>query len=1051
MTPTGRLSEIICDLFDVEDIEGLIAENFEFAREIDFNRSRSAVARRVAGYVWDAGLEEPFLDAVAERRPNRQEEITSVRRLLAERRDADRSSAEWEVQGLIGADRSGLDYEPAELRFVGSSSPWSVQLAVADVDAEPATIELDAPPPATRALSGRTRDAGTDGAAEDPERILSDLDEVGRSLWRAVFSADGANLAAALPRINPQTGGRRITFNLTAAPGLAQHSWECLQRPGRPPMGIDVKSTIIRLIDHDEYDPADLKVPQPPLRLLIVAADSEQRDDFDFATEVARLGDTANIDIPDPLVDATFETLFKALRDQRPHILHFIGHGSARGIELAGSGSRTELLDASALATLVGNNLQTLRLVFLNSCRGAEETNQSSFTSAASQMIELGLPAAVAMQYPISNEAAIELSEIFYSYVAMGDEIDAAITQARSYLHGRGHPEWVAPALYTRRWQGGLALVGRAPNWWPPNGPIWSLSSTNLQRWGRPKPHRWRRSSRRRNRPWSCRAAARAEPVTPIDTPATARVKPSAPVDTPAAADGGPRTPVAAWLSAAALALALIAVAFLDPFGWRDSSTSPSTTQPPTSETTEATPTTTTEPTQTTTTEATPTSTTEPTQTTPTSTTEPTQTTPTEPDPAESDSLPLNEAASVAVAFVPSDQTGDFYVAGELVAPGTGNDEATEALDLPPGEYSAEVFDDAAGEAPERSEDRTDQPVATAEVVVSAQVSTVVVHVSDDGDWVIDTFEPDTGAVEAGRGRIEVRNLRDGEPVEVTVDGDALDQSIERGGSAAITPSSGEVTIAVASVDGLATATTTVALGDGDLFVVSVVGSSTEPAGLDLVTQHYSGLTTIPVGVDAGNSGLRALANAGQHPALSQLADPSPPAVIDERPRPSARTAGAVAPTAVRLNGVQLSAPIVPVGIDDDDTITVPAPDLAGWYRHGSLPGTEGSSTLVAHVDYDGRPAAFFDLHDVRVGDEVEVQMSDGSVERFVVTRSTYYDKDDLPVGELFDNTGPARLQLITCGGDFDEELRRYHGNVVVTAIPLAAVPPTWAQRAGVE
>jgi sortase (surface protein transpeptidase) len=144
-------------------------------------------------------------------------------------------------------------------------------------------------------------------------------------------------------------------------------------------------------------------------------------------------------------------------------------------------------------------------------------------------------------------------------------------------------------------------------------------------------------------------------------------------------------------------------------------------------------------------------------------------------------------------------------------------------------------------------------------------------------------------------------------------------------------------------------------------------------------------------------------------------------------------------------------APIVPVGIDDDDTVAVPAPQLAGWYRHGSVPGAEGPATLVAHVDYDGRPAAFFDLEDIVVGDEVEVDMSDGSVERFVVTRSTYYDKDDLPVRELFDGTGPSQLHLITCGGEFDNKQRSYRGNVVVTAVPMSLAGLPWSAPGGVE
>ncbi len=35
-----------------------------------------------------------------------------------------------------------------------------------------------------------------------------------------------------------------------------------------------------------------------------------------------------------------------------------------------------------------------------------------------------------------------------------------------------------------------------------------------------------------------------------------------------------------------------------------------------------------------------------------------------------------------------------------------------------------------------------------------------------------------------------------------------------------------------------------------------------------------------------------------------------------------------------------------------------------------------------------------------------------------------------------FDRAGPPRLTLVTCGGEFDYENRRYLSNLVLTAIP---------------
>lgn len=43
--------------------------------------------------------------------------------------------------------------------------------------------------------------------------------------------------------------------------------------------------------------------------------------------------------------------------------------------------------------------------------------------------------------------------------------------------------------------------------------------------------------------------------------------------------------------------------------------------------------------------------------------------------------------------------------------------------------------------------------------------------------------------------------------------------------------------------------------------------------------------------------------------------------------------------------------------------------------------------------------------------------------------------KADLPL-DVWSQTGPARLMLVTCGGPFDSSIGRYRDNIVVTAVP---------------
>jgi LPXTG-site transpeptidase (sortase) family protein len=146
-----------------------------------------------------------------------------------------------------------------------------------------------------------------------------------------------------------------------------------------------------------------------------------------------------------------------------------------------------------------------------------------------------------------------------------------------------------------------------------------------------------------------------------------------------------------------------------------------------------------------------------------------------------------------------------------------------------------------------------------------------------------------------------------------------------------------------------------------------------------------------------------------------------------------------VKPAIVRVAGIGLEATILPVGVDDNNQFAVPAADTVGWYEHSSSPGTAGASVLAAHVDYGGRPGAFFNLAEVLPGDTLEVEMEDGTVIAYMVTGNTIYDKTELPADELFRKEGDSVLQLITCGGTFNPQKHSYNANVVVTAEPVTA------------
>jgi len=115
-----------------------------------------------------------------------------------------------------------------------------------------------------------------------------------------------------------------------------------------------------------------------------------------------------------------------------------------------------------------------------------------------------------------------------------------------------------------------------------------------------------------------------------------------------------------------------------------------------------------------------------------------------------------------------------------------------------------------------------------------------------------------------------------------------------------------------------------------------------------------------------------------------------------------------------------------------------PPPDARSlvWYRHGPSPGERGSAVIAGHLNWRGVTGLFADLADTPVGAVVTVAYDDGSKRAFTVTSVELVAKPAVAVNGVFARDGVRRLRLVTCGGEFDDEVNSYRSNVVVTAVP---------------
>lgn len=144
------------------------------------------------------------------------------------------------------------------------------------------------------------------------------------------------------------------------------------------------------------------------------------------------------------------------------------------------------------------------------------------------------------------------------------------------------------------------------------------------------------------------------------------------------------------------------------------------------------------------------------------------------------------------------------------------------------------------------------------------------------------------------------------------------------------------------------------------------------------------------------------------------------------------------APVAVDIPRIHAHSTLVALGVNEDGTIEVPPvsqPGQAGWYRYGPAPGQPGPAVILGHVDGNHQKGIFFNLKEIRPGDQITVARADGSSIRFAVTHVDQVAKDRFPTDAVYGETAGAELRLITCGGTFDHAAHSYEDNVIVYAV----------------
>lgn len=282
------------------------------------------------------------------------------------------------------------------------------------------------------------------------------LADFGRALFQLVVRNGVDRIYQRLP------GTSHIRLQIVSdRPDLQSLPWEFLVQPGTV-SGPNLLRSVVRVVPTVGLDAPEPTKQGQRLRILFVYAEpndqssvswNDIRDTIQQEFEV-RTQDQVELDV----VEGSSTDALDALDAKAYDILHFAGHGRVRN----GDGellfknrktNRSQPLSAQQLGVQLRG--KGLGLVVLSACSTSAGDFAKEFAVLAKTLVEAGVAAVVANQFPVTNGVAAMFAGAFYRELRRSGDVDQATTKGRVKLHGEpklangaARFEWGIPTLY---------------------------------------------------------------------------------------------------------------------------------------------------------------------------------------------------------------------------------------------------------------------------------------------------------------------------------------------------------------------------------------------------------------------------------------------------------------------------------------------------------------------------------------------------------------------------------------------------------------------------
>ncbi|MBD2681568.1 MULTISPECIES: CHAT domain-containing protein [Nostoc] len=277
-----------------------------------------------------------------------------------------------------------------------------------------------------------------------------DFAKLGTLLYRCLFNGAVENsfkqiikeIEDSKNNKNPKIFRIQLTFSEEVS-DLAGIPWEFIYYPDSETVEgfflIDYSNLVISRYLPLEKEIHSMRNEEDLLRFLIVISEPAGLGEILKDSVIEKIQDLQNY-YPGISLDILEKHSRRQIQEKiairKPHIFHYIGHG------------RFNWQDQKGEIALLNSDLQTPiwisddtfadyfkdfkpSLVVLQACQGGEGDFTANYAGLAPKLARKGIPAVIAMQYPVTNKIANVFSLAFYQALAKGESVDTAVQQGR--------------------------------------------------------------------------------------------------------------------------------------------------------------------------------------------------------------------------------------------------------------------------------------------------------------------------------------------------------------------------------------------------------------------------------------------------------------------------------------------------------------------------------------------------------------------------------------------------------------------------------------------